>query len=142
VMIHRAPLGSPERFIGILIEHYAGAFPLWLAPVQVAILPVSEKFSDYARTVLREAREAAGLRAELDENADKVGAKIRRWTMQKVPYLFIVGQREVDSRTVAVRQRGVGEIGAIELEEALERLGVEARSRGAEAAFEAPAENE
>ena len=141
VMIHRAPLGSPERFIGILIEHYAGAFPLWLSPVQVAILPVSEKFNDYGETVLREAREAAGLRVELDRSAEKIGAKIRRWTMQKVPYLLIVGQKEADSRTVSVRQRGVGEIGAMELEEALERLRVESNSRGAEAAFK-PAEEE
>ena len=99
-------------------------------------------FNDYGQTVLREARDAAGLRVELDSSAEKVGAKIRRWTMQKVPYLLIVGQKEVDSRTVAVRQRGVGEIGAIELEEALERLCVESNSRGAEVAFKPPEKEE
>jgi len=135
VMIHRAPFGSLERFIGILIEHYAGAFPLWLSPVQVAVLPVSEKFNDYAGEVLAEAR-AAGLRAERDAGADKIGAKVRRWTLRKLPYLFVVGAREAEARTVAVRRRGDGDLGAVELEEALERLRVEALTRGAEAAFE------
>ncbi len=135
VMIHRAPFGALERFIGILTEHFAGAFPLWLAPVQLAVLPVSEKFNAYAEEVTAEARRAAGLRAEMDASPDKIGAKIRRWTLQKVPYLFIVGRREVTQRTVSVRQRGTGEVGAVELEEALERLAGEARSRRAQPAF-------
>ena len=135
VMVHRAPLGSPERFIGILIEHFAGAFPLWLAPVQVAVLPVSEKFNEYAETVAAEGRRSAGLRVEVDGAADKIGAKIRRWSEQKVPYLFIVGAREVEAKTVSIRQRGVGEAGTMEYEEALARLAVEAGSRGAERAF-------
>ena len=96
VMIHRAPFGSLERFIGILIEHFAGAFPLWLAPVQVAVLPVSDKFNEYAADVAAACRKA-GLRIEVDSSPDKVGAKIRRQTMQKVPYLFVVGQREAEA---------------------------------------------
>ncbi|KKL63707.1 hypothetical protein LCGC14_2172420, partial [marine sediment metagenome] len=136
VMVHRAPLGSPERFIGILIEHFAGAFPLWLSPVQVAILPVSEKFSDYADEVAQAVR-AAGLRVELDGGADKIGARIRRWTLQKVPYLFVVGGREAEAGSVAVRRRGDGEIGAFPLARALADLEAEATSRGAQRAFSA-----
>jgi threonyl-tRNA synthetase len=127
-MIHRAPLGSPERFIGILIEHFAGAFPLWLSPVQVAVLPVSDKFNQYARQV-SSAATVAGLRAELDPSADKIGAKIRRWTMQKVPYLWIVGGREAESGTVAVRCRGVGDVGAGDLDETIAKLVAERDSR-------------
>jgi threonyl-tRNA synthetase len=138
-MIHRAPLGSPERFIGILIEHFGGAFPLWLAPVQVAVLPVSEKFSEYAAKVADTAR-AAGLRVRMDETADKVGAKIRRWTVQKVPYLFIVGGREADSGTVAVRCRKVGDVGALGLNEAVDKLKAERDGRALESAIAAAAE--
>jgi len=135
VMIHRAPFGAMGRLIGILTEHFAGAFPLWLAPVQLAVLPVSEKFNGYAGMVLDEATRAAKLRAKLDDGSDKIGAKVRRWTLQKVPYLFVVGEREAGARTVSVRQRGVGEIGAVELAQALERLRAEADSHGAEPAF-------
>lgn len=134
VMIHRAPLGSPERFIGILIEHFAGAFPLWLAPVQVAVLPVSDKFNDYAAKVVSAGR-VAGLRMESDASADKIGAKIRRAAMQKVPYIFVVGQREVETSTVSVRKRGLGEVGAVAMTEALDKLKAERDSRGAEEAF-------
>ncbi len=134
VMIHRAPLGSPERFIGILIEHFAGAFPLWLSPEQVAVLPVSEKFSDYADKVVSAGR-AANLRVEVDKSPDKIGAKIRRAVMQKVPYIFVVGQREVEAGTVSVRKRGVGEVGDIALSEAINRLEAERDSRGTEEAF-------
>ncbi len=134
VMIHRAPLGSPERFIGILIEHFAGAFPLWLAPVQIAVLPVSERFSAYAEEVASAAR-AADMRVEVDGSADKVGAKIRRWTMQKVPYLCIVGQREIEAGTVSLRCRGAGEVGSFALPEVLARLSEEAKSRALESAF-------
>jgi threonyl-tRNA synthetase len=136
IMVHRAPFGSLERFIGILIEHFAGAFPLWLAPVQVAVLPVSEKFDAYAQQVAQAAR-AADLRVELDNSSDKIGAKIRRWTLQKVPYLFVVGQREVEGRTVAVRVRSVGEVGAVGLEAALQKLRGEVESRGLQPAIEA-----
>jgi len=134
VMIHRAPFGSLERFIGILIEHFAGAFPLWLAPVQVAVLPVSDKYNEYGRTV-QEALVAAGLRSDLVESADKIGAKIRQATLQKVPYMCIVGEREEGSQTVSVRHRTEGDAGAVSIGELVRRLTAERDSRGAEAAF-------
>src|SRR3954471_6334374 len=102
VMIHRAPFGSLERFIAVLIEHFAGAFPLWLSPVQVAVLPISEKFNDYAQKV-EEQLKAAGLRVELNTAADKIGAKIRNATMEKVPYMLILGDKEQQARLVAIR---------------------------------------
>ena len=134
VMIHRAPLGSPERFIGILIEHFGGAFPLWLAPVQVAVLPVSDKFNDYGGEVAAAAA-AAGLRAELDASPDKIGAKIRRWTVQKVPYMFVVGGREAEARTVSVRCRRGGDLGAVALDQAIGELAEQRDSRALDPAF-------
>ena len=134
VMIHRAPLGSLDRFIGILIEHFAGAFPLWLAPVQVAVLPVSEKSAEYAQKVLKHLRDAR-LRAEVDTSPDKIGAKIRRWTMEKVPYMFIIGQREVENETVSVRKRKIGQVGTFQLTEVIELLKIERDSRGSKEAF-------
>ncbi len=97
-MVHRALWGSVERFFGILIEHYAGAFPLWLAPVQVAILPVSNKFSDYAKSVAAELT-AAGFRATLDDRNEKLQAKIRDSEMQKIPYMAVVGGKEAEAHT-------------------------------------------
>jgi len=138
VMIHRAPLGSPERFIGILIEHYAGAFPLWLSPVQAAVLPVSDRFNDYARQVV-ERFAAAGIRVELDDSSEKVGAKIRRATLAKVPYMAVVGRREQDSGTVALRHRTEGDRGAMGADEVAERLQKEIRSKGRVLATAAPA---
>ncbi|MGC9455011.1 MAG: threonine--tRNA ligase [Phycisphaerae bacterium] len=129
VMIHRAPFGSLERFIGILIEHYAGAFPLWLAPVQVAVLPVSEKVSEYAGKVVGKLRQA-GIRAELDTSPDKVGAKIRRATMQKVPYMAVVGPREAEAESVAVRARGAGDQGEQPLNEFVRAVRQEIDSKG------------
>jgi threonyl-tRNA synthetase len=129
VMIHRAPFGSFERFIGILIEHYAGAFPLWLSPVQVAVLPVSDKFNDYARTVT-EALQGADLRVELDDSPEKVGAKIRRATLQKVPYMAVIGGREADSQTVSPRERTAGDLGTMPLDEFVTALAAERDSRG------------
>ena len=134
VMIHRAPLGSLDRFIGILIEHFAGAFPLWLAPVQVAVLPVSEKSADYAQRVLKHLQDAK-LRGEVDTSPDKIGAKIRRWTMEKVPYMFIIGQREVENESVSVRKRKVGQVGTFRLTEVIELLKIERDSRGSKEAF-------
>ncbi len=110
VMIHRAVLGSMERFVGGLVEHYAGAFPVWLAPVQVMVLPVSEKFNDYADSVYQKLFDV-DVRVEADKADDKIGAKIRRATMQKVPYMLIVGAREVESGTVALRSRKEGDVG-------------------------------
>ncbi len=134
VMIHRAPFGSLERFIGILIEHFGGAFPLWLAPVQVSVLPVSEKFNDFGGRVASAAAEA-GMRAELDGSSEKIGAKIRRWTLQKVPYLFVLGGREAEAGAVSVRARGIGEAGSFPLGEVLDKLTEEAASRAARSVY-------
>jgi len=129
VMIHRAPLGSPERFIGILIEHFAGAFPLWLAPVQVAVLPVSEKWEDYAARQVRILTDE-GIRAELDDSPEKIGAKIRRATLDKVPYMLILGQKEVDTGTVALRHRTEGDFGTVGVEAFLAAVHAEIETKG------------
>ena len=111
LMVHRALLGSVERFFGILIEHYAGAFPLWLAPVQVIVLPISDRHLAYAAAV-RDKLTAAGLRVELDERQEKIGYKIREAQLQKVPYMLVVGDREAAESTVSVRTRTGGDQGA------------------------------
>ncbi|MGZ7031279.1 MAG: threonine--tRNA ligase, partial [Thermoanaerobaculia bacterium] len=108
VVLHRAIYGSFERFIAILIEHFAGAFPVWLAPVQASVLPLSEKFVDYAAEVARELKQA-GLRVEVDNSNEKLGAKIRNAQLQKVPYMLVVGEKEVAGRTVNVRKRTGGD---------------------------------
>jgi threonyl-tRNA synthetase len=108
VVLHRAIYGSIERFIAILIEHFAGAFPLWLAPVQAAVLPLSEKFVDYANEVAQELR-AAKLRIEVDDSNEKLGAKIRSAQLQKVPYMLVVGEKEVAAKAVNVRKRSGGD---------------------------------
>ncbi|WP_425061246.1 Threonine--tRNA ligase 2 [Sporomusa carbonis] len=112
VMIHRVAYGSLERFIGILIEHFAGAFPVWLAPVQVKILPISERHADYAWEVAQNMREK-DVRVEVDDRNEKIGYKIREGQMEKVPYMLVVGDKESETRTVAVRKRGQGDIGAM-----------------------------
>ncbi|HEY0592118.1 MAG TPA: threonine--tRNA ligase, partial [Thermoanaerobaculia bacterium] len=114
VMIHRAILGSIERFYGILVEHYAGAFPLWLAPVQASVLPLSEKFVDYGREVAAKLK-AAGLRAAIDESNEKLGAKIRNAQLLKVPFMLVVGEKEAQSGQVSVRKRTGGDQGAVAL---------------------------
>jgi threonyl-tRNA synthetase len=111
VVIHRAIFGSFERFIALLIEHFAGAWPLWLAPVQVVVLPISDRHLEYARQVTR-TLEAAGLRAELDERQEKIGYKIREAQLQKVPYMLVTGDREAAEHTVSVRSRSAGDLGA------------------------------
>jgi threonyl-tRNA synthetase len=111
IVIHRAIFGSFERFIAILIEHYAGAFPLWLAPVQVRVLPIADRHAEYARSV-RDRLEAAGLRAEVDERQEKVNYKIREAQLQKIPYMLVTGDREVAEGTVAVRSRSGGDQGS------------------------------
>lgn len=128
VMIHRAIIGSLERFIGILIEHYAGAFPTWLSPVQVRIIPVADDFLDYSRQVLTQLSEAA-VRADLDDRKEKVGWKIRQGQLEKIPYMLIIGAREVESRQVAVRHRKVGDIGTHSLEKFIENLLEEIKGR-------------
>src|SRR3989441_579957 len=116
VMVHRALFGSIERFFGVLIEHYAGAFPMWLAPVQVAVLPITDRINEYAESVARTLR-AAGLRVEVNARSDKIGAKIRDAQLQKVPFMLILGDREMEQSKVAVRERSKGDIGAMSLEE-------------------------
>ena len=110
IMIHRVAFGSIERFIGILIEHFAGAFPTWLAPIQVKVLPISDKYMDYAENVLAQLKDA-GIRAELDSRAEKIGYKIREAQMQKVPYMLVVGAKEEESGLVSVRSRFEGDEG-------------------------------
>ena len=120
-MVHRALLGSIERFFGILIEHYAGAFPLWLAPEQVRILPISDKALDYAKKV-QTGLKAAGFRVDLDVSAEKLGAKIREATLQKVPYQVVVGPRDEAAGTVSVRSRAEGDLGAMSLDSLIAKL--------------------
>ena len=129
VMIHRAILGSLERFIGIIIEHFAGAFPLWLAPVQASVLPLSEKFLDYGRETAARLR-AAGLRVETDESNEKLGAKIRDAQLKKIPYMLVVGEKEVAAGTVSVRKRTGGDQPSMTVDEfvAEAKRGIEARS--------------
>jgi threonyl-tRNA synthetase len=116
VMVHRALFGSIERFFGILIEQYAGAFPLWLAPVQAAVLPITDRVNEYAESVARELR-AAGLRVEVNARGDKIGAKIRAAQLQKIPFMLVCGDREMEEGKVAVRERSRGDIGQVSLAE-------------------------
>lgn len=128
IMIHRACFGSMERFIGILIEHYAGAFPTWLAPVQVKILPISEKHVEYAEK-LRKAFKKAYIRVELDDRNEKIGYKIRQAQMEKVPYMLVVGDKEEQEVTVAVRSRVEGEKGSVKWEDFLADILAEVKDR-------------
>ncbi|KAB2951585.1 threonine--tRNA ligase [Heliorestis acidaminivorans] len=121
VMIHRVVFGSIERFIGILTEHYAGAFPIWLAPEQVRILPITDRHRDYAEQV-KSALVRAGVRVEVDGRSEKIGYKIREGQVKKVPYLLVVGDKEAENGAVAVRKRGEGDLGAVALEEFVERI--------------------
>lgn len=116
VMVHRALFGSIERFFGVLIEHYAGAFPMWLAPVQVTVLPITDRINEYAEQVTSELR-AAGFRVESNLRSEKIGAKIRDAQMQKVPFMLVLGDREMEQNQVAVRERLKGDIGAMSLPE-------------------------
>jgi len=116
VMVHRALFGSVERFFGVLIEHYAGAFPVWLAPVQAIVLPITDRINDYALEVARELR-AAGLRVETNLRSEKIGAKIRHAQLLKIPFMLVLGDREMEERKVAVRERKGGDIGAMTLDE-------------------------
>ena len=130
IMIHRVVFGSIERFIGILIEHFAGAFPTWLAPVQVKVLPISDKYADYASKVTDQLTEA-GIRAELDTRSEKIGYKIREAQMQKIPYMVIVGQKEEEEGVISVRSRFAGDEGQKTLEEFTAALREEIDSRTA-----------
>ncbi len=128
VMIHRAPFGSMERFCGVLIEHFAGDFPVWLAPEQVRLVPISEKVLDYGRDLLGQLK-AAGVRATLDEHSDKLGAKIRRAELEKVPYTLVLGAKEAEARAVSVRSRARGDEGVHPFGEYLDRLKREIATR-------------
>ncbi|MGH2970063.1 MAG: threonine--tRNA ligase [Solirubrobacteraceae bacterium] len=128
VMIHRALMGSFERFIGILVEHYAGEFPLWLAPVQARVLPLADRHADYAREVAA-ALGDAGLRAELDDRTESVGRKIREAELRKVPYMLVVGDREAEQRAASLRRHREGDLGTMPLEQAVARLAAEAAER-------------
>jgi threonyl-tRNA synthetase len=130
VAIHRAILGSFERFVGILTEHYAGAFPTWLAPVQARVLPISEKFTDYARGVHARLR-AARVRAELDDRNEKLGYRIRDAQLRKVPYMLVCGAREAESGTVSLRHRTGDDVGAVPVDRLLADLTREIASRDA-----------
>ena len=130
VAIHRAIFGSYERFIGILIEHYAGAFPTWLAPVHARVLPISEKHADYARTVHERLR-AARVRAELDDRNEKLGYRVREAQLQKVPYMLVVGERERQAGTVSVRPRTGDDVGAVALDRVVADLTAEIAGRAA-----------
>jgi len=121
VMLHRTFFGSVERFIGILIEHYAGAFPLWLSPVQVRILPITDRAKEYSLE-LQKILEEKDIRVEIDLRNEKIGYKIREAQMEKIPYMFVIGDKEVENRQVAVRKRGEGDVGAISLEQLLDQL--------------------
>jgi threonyl-tRNA synthetase len=128
VMIHRAPFGSFERFVGMLIEHFAGAFPLWLAPEQVRVLSVSEKFEPYAKTVQQRLAES-GLRATGDYRAEKIGAKIRDAQLALIPYMFVIGGREMEAQAVAVRDRLEGDLGSMAIDAAVVKLQEEIRAK-------------
>jgi threonyl-tRNA synthetase len=127
IIIHRAPLSTHERFIGFLLEHYAGKFPLWLAPEQIAVLPISDKYLDYAQQVQNRLQKA-GFAATVDTRSEKIGKKIRDTELRKVPYMLIVGEKEAADYTVAVRRQGKGDQGVMPLEEFLQRAAKEADS--------------
>jgi len=128
VMIHRALLGSLERFIGVLIEHHGGDFPLWLAPIQAKVIPVSEKFEKFARTIEKELK-VANIRVEFDATGESVGKKIRNAEMQKIPYMLVLGDKEVKSKKLAVRSRKDGDLGQVDLKVFIGRVAKEVEDR-------------
>ncbi|HVP87376.1 MAG TPA: threonine--tRNA ligase, partial [Casimicrobiaceae bacterium] len=129
IVIHRAIFGSFERFIALLIEHYAGAFPLWLAPVQVIVLPIADRHAGYAASV-RDDLAAAGLRVELDARQEKIGFKIREAQLQKIPYMLVAGDREAAEGTISVRSRTGGDLGARRIDEFVRDARAEIASKG------------
>ncbi|TEU00403.1 MAG: threonine--tRNA ligase, partial [Anaerolineales bacterium] len=127
-VIHRALVGSMERFMGVLIEHYAGAFPVWLAPVQVVLIPIADRHVEYANSVAERLREA-DLRVEVDIRSERMNAKIRDAQLQKVPYMLVVGDREVKANAVAVRLRSEEDLGDMPVEKFLERAQADIEAR-------------
>ena len=128
LIIHRAPLGTHERFIGFLLEHYAGKFPVWLAPVQVKVLPISDKYLDYAAGVEQQLR-LAGIRVEIDDRQEKIGKKIRDTELMKIPYMLIVGEKEQNDGLVSVRRQGMGDAGSETLDVFTQRIRLEVENR-------------
>jgi threonyl-tRNA synthetase len=128
VMIHRAPFGSMERFIALLTEHCAGKFPLWLTPVQVKVLPISDKFVPYSENVLNKLKNA-DIRAEIDERSEKIGKKIRDTELAKIPYMLVIGEKEVNEEKVAVRKQGKGDLGAKSLDEFIRIIDEEVKNK-------------
>jgi threonyl-tRNA synthetase len=128
VVIHRAISGSLERFMGVMIEHFAGAFPVWLAPVQVAVIPISEKHDEYAKDIAAKLK-SENIRVELKNENETLGKKIREAEMQKIPYLLIVGDKEVEAKTVSVRERGKGDAGAMPMDKFSEKIIQEIKSK-------------
>jgi threonyl-tRNA synthetase len=130
LIIHRAPLGTHERFIGFLLEHYAGKFPLWLAPVQVKILPISDKFVEYSKNVLNKLK-IADIRVEIDERSEKIGKKIRDTEILKIPYMIVIGEREMNEEKISIRRQGKGDMGAKNTDEFIEILKEEIKNKQA-----------
>jgi threonyl-tRNA synthetase len=124
-------LGTHERFIGFLLEQYAGKLPLWLSPVQVKVLPISDKFLDYAKTVSDKLKKA-DIRAELDDRNEKIGKKIRDTELMKIPYMLVIGEKEINENKVAVRRQGKGDLGSKDVEVFLQEVITEIRERRAE----------
>lgn len=131
LIIHRAPLGTHERFIGFLLEHYAGKLPLWLAPVQVKVLPISDKFLDYAKSVADKLKKS-DIRAEVDDRNEKIGKKIRDTELMRVPYMLVVGEKEMNENKVAVRRQGKGDLGVKAVDEFVSEIKVEVKDRMSE----------
>ena len=131
LIIHRAPLGTHERFIGFLLEHYAGKFPTWLAPLQVKVLPISDKFMDYAHLVMNTLKKA-GIRVEVDDRNEKIGKKIRDTEMMKVPYMLVIGEKEMNDNFVSIRRQGKGDLGSKELLSFVHELSQEISERRGE----------
>jgi threonyl-tRNA synthetase len=131
LIIHRAPLGTHERFIGFLLEHYAGKFPVWLAPLQVKVLPISDKFLDYAKEVVQKLKKA-DIRVAVDDRSEKIGRKIRDTELMKVPYMLVIGEKEVADGTVAIRRQGKGDAGTQKVEDFLASIVAEVAERRGE----------
>lgn len=128
VMIHRALIGSPDRFMGILMEHYAGAFPAWLSPVQVRVLPISEKHVTYAREVLATLTKNS-VRADVDDANESLGKKIRGTKKEKIPYVLVVGDQEISDKTLSVESRDKGKLGTMNVEDFVEKITEEIKTR-------------
>ncbi len=128
LIIHRAPFGTHERFIGFLLEHYAGKFPIWLAPLQVKILPISDKFLPYAIEVKKKLKKT-GIRVEIDERSEKIGKKIREAELGRIPYMLVVGEKEVAENKLSVRKQGKGDAGTLTVDEFIQTITAEIEER-------------